>query len=303
MSEESIPGGAAPEGEDIGRPGDGGCGDAALYLLGLLDEERAAAFVEHARGCAVCGDELAALGPAVDALPAMVPAVAAPEGVRRQVMEVVRAEARAGGEAAGGEIGKDAVGNEIGGEAAGGIGREAAGGEVRGEGHRDGFRRGVRARARARTPRIRSTLGIRATRKTLGIRALPAGAALLAAVAVGVGVGALVSGGGAPATRVVAARVAPAGVRAAVHRSGSRAWLTVAGLSQPRAGDVYEVWLKRPGGPPLATSSLFSPTAAGAGTVAIPGDVSGVQEVLVTEEPAGGSRLPTSSPLIVVRVT
>ena len=72
-----------------------GCGDAAVYLLGLLDERHSADFVEHARRCSVCSDELEALAPAVDRLPATVPQVAAPGHVKQQVMTVVRGETSA----------------------------------------------------------------------------------------------------------------------------------------------------------------------------------------------------------------
>ena len=74
-------------------PPDGRCGDAAIYLLGLLDEQQSARFTAHADSCAVCRDEVGALAPAVDLLPATVPQLDAPEHVKRRVMTVVRAEA------------------------------------------------------------------------------------------------------------------------------------------------------------------------------------------------------------------
>jgi hypothetical protein len=55
-----------------------GCGEAALYLLGLLDGSRASRFVEHARHCSVSSDELEALAPAADRLAAAVPQLTAP---------------------------------------------------------------------------------------------------------------------------------------------------------------------------------------------------------------------------------
>jgi hypothetical protein len=39
------------------------------------------------------------------------------------------------------------------------------------------------------------------------------------------------------------------------------------------------------------------------GGQARPGGVSGVREVMVTSEPRGGSRLPTTKPVIVARVS
>ena len=77
------------------RPdGEGPCrGEAAVYLLGLLDEHQSAKFLEHAHSCALCGDDLTALGPAVESLPGTVAQLAAPEHTKRQVMAVVRSEA------------------------------------------------------------------------------------------------------------------------------------------------------------------------------------------------------------------
>jgi hypothetical protein len=79
--------------DDPARAQDGCRGDAAVHLLGLLDERQSSEFLEHARSCALCSDDLAALSPAVDSLPGTVPQLPAPERTRRQVMAVVRSEA------------------------------------------------------------------------------------------------------------------------------------------------------------------------------------------------------------------
>jgi Anti-sigma-K factor rskA/Putative zinc-finger len=266
----------------FGRPsddGDGRCGDAALYLLGLLDDARAAQFQEHLRECAVCGDELGALAPAVEVLPTLVPQLPPPEHVKGRVMAIVRDEAaERQTRVAGAALGEH---------------------EHRQAGERSPPRRSARARRASRGwPRWGSSLSLRPA------TALLAGAALVVVLAVGVGLGAGVfssssSGGG---TRVISAHVTLAGASAALHESGGHAWLTVAGMPQPRAGDVYEVWIKHLDRLPQPTSSLFTPTAAGAGTVAVPGNLGGASEVMVTQEPAGGSQVPTSSPVIVARL-
>jgi hypothetical protein len=67
-------------------------------------------------------------------------------------------------------------------------------------------------------------------------------------------------------------------------------------------GRIYEVWLKRGSQPPEPTDALFSVTDNGAGTVGVPGDLRGVSQVMVTDEPSGGSTKPTRSPVIVVSV-
>ncbi len=69
-------------------------GDAAAYALGALEPQEAEAFRRHMRGCAVCRDEVEALGGVVQALPLAVHQYELPGGVRRQVMRDVRREPR-----------------------------------------------------------------------------------------------------------------------------------------------------------------------------------------------------------------
>jgi hypothetical protein len=231
-------------------PGEGSCGDAAIYLLGLLDEEQSSAFLAHARSCALCSDDLAALGPAADSLSAAVPQVPAPAHAKRHVMAVVRSEAP------------------------------------------------VPQRAPAHPSLERWWVGLRRHRSRGPVLAL-AGAGLLAA---GIAVGGLSTplfggGSGGGSARVLSADVTLPGARAVLHESGNVTWLTVAKMPEPASGHVYEVWLKRSGGAPQPTDSLFAPTAAGTATVDVPA-ARGTDEVLVTQEPAGGSRQPTGPVLI-----
>jgi anti-sigma-K factor RskA len=256
---------------DSPSPAEHYCGDAAVYLLGLLDERRSEEFLEHARSCALCGDDLAALAPAVDHLATAVPQVPAPARAKRDVMAVVRdeADAHAAGTAA----------------AAGAAAGAAA---------------PARSTARSRPPRRRRF----ALRPALAL----AGAGTLVA---GVLIGALATpfGGGSArvsdsASRVVSADVTLAGASAALHQSSGHTWLTVAHFPEPSSGHVYEVWVKGPGHDalPRATDSLFAPTTAGTATVAVP-DSSGASVVMVTQEPAGGTRQPTTTPVIVAHVS
>jgi hypothetical protein len=250
---------------DLPSPADGGCGDGALYLLGLLDERHRRMFVEHARTCALCSDDLAALGPAVEHLPTTARQVPAPAHAKRQVMAVVRSEAS----------------------------QQAA----RFPSHAS--QQAARSSSRARgTPRRRFAL-----RPALAL----AGTAMLAA---GVAIGALSTpcgGGSTPAggssARVVSADVTLAGASAALHQSGGHTWLTVADMPEPSSEHVYEVWVKRPGhAEPQPTDSLFAPTASGTATVAVP-DSGGANEVLVTQEPSGGTQLPTAPAVIVAHLS
>jgi hypothetical protein len=285
---------------------DGGCGDAAVYLLGLLDEERAAAFLEHARGCAVCGDELGALAPAVDILPATVPQLPAPAHVKERVMAVARSEVaqRSNRAAQDGEAVQD--GETAWKGAAGGLGETAGRGEAVLRGRKTvrvarSGRRPAGERLWGRGLRLGGAGGWQLPGRRRAL-ALLASAALLAG---GVAIGALSShfaGRSTQRTRVVSAEVTPASASAALHESGGHVWLTVVGMPAPPAGRVYEVWVKRPGGPPRPTSSLFTPTASGTATVAVPGTLTGAGEVMVTQEPAGGSQVPTSPAVIVAHL-
>jgi anti-sigma factor RsiW len=132
-------------------------------------------------------------------------------------------------------------------------------------------------------------------------RPAPALAVLLAIVVAGVG-GALLSSTGAIKTRLIQASVVGSPGTARLRVSGGQAELIVNHLPPPPPGHIYEVWLKRAHGAPSPTSALFSVTAAGAGDVDVPGNLHGVSQVLVTPEPAGGSRVPTHTPVIVAQL-
>jgi anti-sigma-K factor RskA len=103
--------------------------------------------------------------------------------------------------------------------------------------------------------------------------------------------------------RVVSARVMGSPGAAQLHISHNHAELVVSRLPPPPAGRIYEVWLKRGSTSPAPTSALFSVTANGAATVDVPGNLRGVSQILVTQEPAGGSRVSTHRPLIVASLT
>jgi hypothetical protein len=65
---------------------------------------------------------------------------------------------------------------------------------------------------------------------------------------------------------------------------------------------VYEVWIKRSGAP-QPTDALFTVTAQGDATVGVPGSLDGVKVIMVTSEPLGGSRVPTTSPVIIAHLS
>lgn len=125
----------------------------------------------------------------------------------------------------------------------------------------------------------------------------------LAAAAVVIAVLAIFSGGGgAGGARVIHAEVIPAHASASLRVSGGHGQLDISGMPQTPAQRVYEVWIKRSGGP-QPTDALFTVTAKGDATVGVPGSLNGVKVVMVTTEPLGGSKVPTSSPVIVARLS
>jgi anti-sigma-K factor RskA len=161
------------------------------------------------------------------------------------------------------------------------------------------LKRRVIADARAeRVPTARPGSARRAWRplssSARGALALAAAAAIVAVIVVGLT--------HSPGTRVVRASVITGPGSAVVRLTQGHGELILRRMPPAPAGKVYEVWLRRPGGSPTPTSVLFDVTSAGAARVDVPGDLHGVEEVLVTPEPLGGSRVPTHAPVILARL-
>jgi anti-sigma-K factor RskA len=131
--------------------------------------------------------------------------------------------------------------------------------------------------------------------------ALALGAAAMLVVASAGGLALETSG--APSTRILGAEVFGSRGRAQLRLDGGRGELIVHHLPSPAAGHVYQVWLKRSGQAPAPTSALFSVTSGGDADVEVPGSLSHVNQVLVTQEPAGGSAVPTGGPVIVAALS
>ena len=112
----------------------------------------------------------------------------------------------------------------------------------------------------------------------------------------------LSSGGGGGGARVIRAEVIPPHASASLRVNGGHAQLDIAGMPQTSAQRVYEVWVKRSGAP-QPTDALFTVTANGDATVGVPGSVAGVKVVMVTSEPLGGSKVPTSPPVIIAHLS
>ncbi|MFL5818545.1 MAG: anti-sigma factor domain-containing protein [Conexibacter sp.] len=231
----------------------------AAFLLGALSDAERREFQAHMVTCSHCREDVASLRLVADALPLAVPSVTPPPQLRDHLMETVRAEA-------------DVL--------------SAAG----------------PAADRAQ-PQRRRRFAL-----PFGRPLAIAGAvgALVLGVALGLGIGAATNNDQTKTQTVVQVRTVQARVDAAAAPRGNAvivmrngvATLRVTGLPSPPKGKVYEVWLLRRGAAaPSPTDALFSVSTRGSGRVALP-SVIGVEAVLVTAEPDGGSRAPTSQPFI-----
>jgi anti-sigma-K factor RskA len=134
------------------------------------------------------------------------------------------------------------------------------------------------------------------------LRPLPMVATACVLVLAGLAAGLLIAGGDAESTRTVAAQVTgvrSADAKAQVEIQGENAELVVDGMPAPAAGHVYQVWYLHDGQTePVSAGALFDVDHAGHGAAALPGGLDGVQQVMVSVEPAGGSEKPTTQPVV-----
>jgi anti-sigma factor RsiW len=153
--------------------------------------------------------------------------------------------------------------------------------------------RGLRRRVLRQVHQEARTAQARAPRRTIpSFRPAWAGA-FAGGIAVVVAV-VIALGAGGSGTHTYAASLGQARVRV----SGSHAELIVDHLPQPASGHIYEVWLERPNGLPQPTKALFGVTQSGAADIGVPGNIHGVSTVMVTEERAGGTTMPTTRAVI-----
>jgi anti-sigma factor RsiW len=157
--------------------------------------------------------------------------------------------------------------------------------------------------ARERRPLL-ERLGI--DRLFTGMRPAMAAGLAVVVLAVGIGVGTQLSGGGDGGHRVVPGIVdrsrvptATATVTLSKNKSGP-SQLRVTGMPAPKPGQVYEIWLKR--GDQVQPGPLFNVDSSGNGAGAIPDDLEGVSTVLVTRERTGGAQMPSEAPIISARI-
>jgi anti-sigma factor RsiW len=104
-------------------------------------------------------------------------------------------------------------------------------------------------------------------------------------------------------TQVIQARVIGGSGSAQVRRGSGHAELVIHHLSPPPSGEIYEVWLNRPGRAAQPTRALFNVTDAGDADVDVPGDLRHIAQIMVTPEPAGGTQIPTHPAVITAQLT
>ena len=248
-------------------------GSAAAYVLNALDPQELALFEQHLATCPTCRETVASFQLVADALPGAAPAATPPPELRDRIMATVRSEAellRAAGPQAD---------------------RPPAPAPAAAPG--DPAPAGPTTAARAPAPRVRR-------RAWRGLTLRPATAlAALALLGAGVAIGAVTLGNPtvpqvAVRTAFVNPRIAP-GARASVRRSTTTATaLQVTGLPAPSRGRIWQVWVARPGQPPQPNVRFALTT----GTVVIAGDLRGVSQVMVTEEPIAFVPPAPTGPLV-----
>lgn len=90
------------------------------------------------------------------------------------------------------------------------------------------------------------------------------------------------------------------GIAVKMVREGDGGTLHLANLDQPPPGKVLEAWVEREG-EVEAVPALLVPDRNGEAETTI-ADMSGVETVMVTEEPSGGSEAPTGEPIMTMSV-
>jgi anti-sigma factor RsiW len=154
------------------------------------------------------------------------------------------------------------------------------------------LRRRVMQEVRA-TPKAQAARPVRPWRPVV---AWAGGFAAIVIIAV-VLVVALSSGGSSPRT------IQASTGNAELQITSGRGDLIVHRLPQLPAGRIYEMWVQRGSATPTPTGTLFGVRPNGSAAVGVPGSLSGISAVLVTQEPAGGTLAPTAAPVIVAHVT
>jgi hypothetical protein len=79
---------------------------------------------------------------------------------------------------------------------------------------------------------------------------------------------------------------------------GSRIYLALSALPEPPHGKVYQAWTLPKGSTKVLASPTFLPDARGVALIVLTADARSTAGVSVTLEPDGGSKEPTSKPVM-----
>jgi hypothetical protein len=79
---------------------------------------------------------------------------------------------------------------------------------------------------------------------------------------------------------------------------GSRIYLALHVLPEPPHGKVYQAWTRARDATKMSASPTFVPDARGTALVVLTADARSAVEVTITLEPDGGSKEPTTKPLM-----
>ena len=134
-----------------------------------------------------------------------------------------------------------------------------------------------------------------------GVLVQPATAmAVLILLVAGIGAGYLLRGTDEVTPRSTLVKAQPANganpVSATLERNGDSGTLHVNAMPPLADDEVYEVWVQRAG--VMEPRSIFVLNSDGTAEAAVPGPLDGADAVYVTREPRGGSRQPTTDPLL-----
>jgi hypothetical protein len=133
------------------------------------------------------------------------------------------------------------------------------------------------------------------------LRVAVAALACTAAIA-GLGAGGLVLGGDGEQTVPMRSEIRQASAELEIGADNTT--LVASRLPPPPADEAYMVWIKRPGEGPEPTPALFVPRGDGSATASVPGNLEGVEAVLVNTEPlVGDATTPTSAPVLTATLT
>jgi hypothetical protein len=161
-----------------------------------------------------------------------------------------------------------------------------------------------RARTEERRERAASRPGIGEWLRGLNVGGLtwkPLTGLALAILVIAGGVGyAVGTGGGTGGAHTTEVPVAANGIGAKVVTEGDRGELHLTGVEPLPKGRILEAWVERDG-IVEAVPALFAPDQAGQASTTIE-NMKDVTTVMVTREPEGGSKKPTTKPFVVVPI-